>query len=199
MFLLFETIRIEDGVPKHLPFHQARIGRTWLEAEYPGTPPDLGAAITVPEEFSTGLVQCTVEYTLEITEIRFRHYRRKEIRTLRAVEDNEVNYRFKYRDRSKLDGLYSENKTYDDIIIVKGGMVTDSSMANLIFYTGTEWHTPLTPLLKGTTRERLLQEGSLLEVSIRKTDILGYQGCKLINAMRYPEEQELIPAGNIFF
>lgn len=199
MFLLFETIRIEKGEPKHLSFHQDRINRIWLEAGYSGSAPDLGNSITVPKEFTSGLVQCTVEYNLEIAEIRFSPYTRKEIHTLQVVEDDAIDYHFKFRDRSRLDALCRKNKTYDDIIIIKNRMVTDSSMANLLFYTGSEWHTPSTPLLKGTTRERLMKEGSIREVPIRATDILSYKGCKLINVMRYPEEQELIPAENIFF
>ena len=73
-------------------------------------------------------------------------------------------------------------KENEDIIIVKNGFVTDSSFSNLIFFDGKEWYTPSTPLLKGTTRARLLNEKKITERVIKIEDIKNYKSISLINA-----------------
>lgn len=70
-------------------------------------------------------------------------------------------------------------------------------MSNLIFFDGRDWVTPANPLLKGTCRNRLLAEGSITGREIAPGDLVNYLGCKLINAMREPEEEELIPVSEI--
>jgi 4-amino-4-deoxychorismate lyase len=72
-------------------------------------------------------------------------------------------------------------------------------MSNLVFFDGTRWLTPSTPLLPGTCRERLLSDGKISERRIRQEDLYLYQGVKLINAMRELDEEEFIPIGNIHF
>ena len=86
----------------------------------------------------------------------------------------------------------------DDIVIVKNGYLADTSISNLVFFNGTDWITPEKPLLAGVTRERLLAEGRIRTGNIRVTDLDQYTGCKLINAMRYPEEETLIPVRSVF-
>ena len=69
-------------------------------------------------------------------------------------------------------------------MIVKNGMVTDSSICNIVFFDGHKWITPESPLLKGTTRERLIKSGRIKQHNIRVSEISNYQYFKLINAMR---------------
>ena len=71
----------------------------------------------------------------------------------------------------------------DDIIIVKDGLITDASYANLIFWDGENWFTPNTPLLKGVQREKLLKDGLIQEKEIKPSDLASYQKVALINAM----------------
>ena len=85
----------------------------------------------------------------------------------------------------------------DDILIVMNGLITDTSLSNLVFYNGATWVTPKKPLLKGTCRERLLEEGQITECDIHVNEINRFIGCKLINAMRLPEEEEMIMISNL--
>ena len=55
----------------------------------------------------------------------------------------------------------------DDILIVKNGLLTDTSIANIALYDGNDWYTPLHPLLKGTKRAELLDKGVLKEKEIK--------------------------------
>jgi 4-amino-4-deoxychorismate lyase len=72
-------------------------------------------------------------------------------------------------------------------------------MSNIIFFDGLSWVTPARPLLKGTCRERLLASGLILERDISVNDLSGFTGCKLINAMRDPEREAVIPTERIIF
>ena len=72
----------------------------------------------------------------------------------------------------------------DDILIIKDLLVTDTSIANIAFETsGGEWITPKNPLLKGTTRARLLDEGKLKEADIRVHELRSFTKVALLNAM----------------
>jgi len=71
----------------------------------------------------------------------------------------------------------------DDILIIKKGLVSDTSIANIAFYDGKLWFTPKAALLKGTCRTRLLLEGKIIEKEIRVEDIKKYKKIALMNAM----------------
>jgi 4-amino-4-deoxychorismate lyase len=192
MCRLFETIRIEGGVPRHLALHEARMMRTAEERWGVHLVPDLEARIRVPAELSAGTVRCNVFYERTILDIHFQPYEKKIIRSLRAVVCDDIDYSIKSADRTRLDSLLALRDGCDEIIIIKNGMVTDTSMSNLIFYDGTGWITPSDALLKGTCRERLLAEGRIREAPVRADEIGNYAGCKLINAMRDPEEESMV-------
>ena len=68
-------------------------------------------------------------------------------------------------------GLYDLRNDCDDILIVKRGMVTDSSYANIVFRRGKRWYTPWSALLKGTMRLNLLERNKIYEEEIRVEDL----------------------------
>jgi len=86
----------------------------------------------------------------------------------------------------------------DDILIVKRGLVTDSSYANIVFRRGKHWYTPWSALLKGTQRTKLLERDVIHEEEIRVEDIETFETFKLINAMLEFESPE-IDVSNIVF
>jgi 4-amino-4-deoxychorismate lyase len=86
----------------------------------------------------------------------------------------------------------------DDILIVKRGMVTDSSYSNVVFRGSYgNWVTPATYLLPGTRRASLIQQGLISETDISINDITKYTELKLINAMMGLDDTEGIPVKNI--
>ena len=89
----------------------------------------------------------------------------------------------KYSDRSLINKLFDQRGSCDEIIIIKNGKVTDCSIGNLIFRQGKKWYTPDSPLLLGTQREKLLQEGKIQERTIFQEDIVNFDEIKIINAM----------------
>lgn len=198
MFRLFETIRITNGIPLHLSWHERRMNRARNEIWKLTEPVILAPRILVPDSLSAGIVRCNIEYGPDIQAIHFMQYKKRKIASLKLIISNSADYHVKYRDRTLLESLLERRGDCDEIIIVKDGLITDTSMSNLIFFDGISWFTPSTPLLAGTCRDRLLAEGKIEERPIRLSDLNIYQGIKLINALRDPDEEEFIPISNIY-
>ena len=97
-----------------------------------------------------------------------------------------------------LNSLLKYKDGCDDILIIKNGLITDISFANICFYNGKNWYTPSTPLLKGTCREKLLKQNSIIEKEIGISDLDYFSHFTIINAMRGEELSELIPVKKIF-
>ncbi len=193
MSLLFETIRIENGKIRYPEEHEKRMlcsGNALFGAK---DPISLDQVIRIPGEFSSGIVRCRVDYGIKIDMVKFTPYRLKTLKKFQIVLNDEIEYPFKYSDRSALESLLRDKKTADEIILVQDGLITDTSYSNLIFYDGLNWITPSTPLLHGTCRERLIREGKITERKISLQDLYSFSGFKIINAMIYPEDMEMIP------
>jgi 4-amino-4-deoxychorismate lyase len=197
MCLLFETIRIYKGLIIYPEWHEARMSLSQRELWNLHGPLLLSEIVKVPEEWKTGLVQCNVTYGSEMKSITYKAYLKRPVKSLKLVECNNINYHLKKSDRTILDDLFSRKGDCDEIIIIKKGFITDTSISNLIFLDGKNWVTPKMPLLNGTCRQRLLKEGKISEMEIRFEDIRKFSGLKLINAMRFPEEEEIILMSNV--
>jgi 4-amino-4-deoxychorismate lyase len=198
MSLLVETIRSEDGILKNVVFHNERLLRSLYGIFGLKTIIDLEKIITVPEIAKKGLFKCRVEYDREIRNIEFLPYEFRQVKTLKLIENNTIDYTYKYVDRSAIEKLMSGRNGCDDILIIRNGYVTDSSFANLIFKDSSEnWVTPSTYLLQGTRRTNLLRSGLISEARIRLQDLTDYSEVKLINAMIDIADSESIPVTNI--
>ena len=93
--------------------------------------------------------------------------------------------------------LFEKRSDCDDILIVKNGWITDSFSANVVFYDGTKWWTSGTPLLCGTQRARLINEGKISVCNISRNDIPKFKLAGLINAMQDLENMPVIPVDRI--
>jgi len=171
---LLETIKCLDGIVYHLDYHQQRVNTS---RKVLGFDSALQLKLDPPKE---GLFRCRIIYEESIEKIEYLAYQQKKIQSFKLVHSN-INYALKYEDRSELNLLMSEDA--DEIIIIQNNLITDTSIANLCFYDGKEWLTPKTPLLKGTTRQRLLDEKRIKEADIQVSDIKNYEKIALINAM----------------
>ena len=84
----------------------------------------------------------------------------------------------------------------DDVLIVRHGLLTDTSIANIALWNGCEWHTPAQPLLAGTQRRYLLDTGQIKETDIPVASLGNYRHIRLFNALIPFGEVEL-PVGQI--
>ena len=199
MYPLIETIKCDNGIFFNKEFHQLRFEKA--QTEYFRIQPEINLfeCIEIPEFAKTGLFRCRVTYTNKIENIEFFPHQYREIRRLKLVEDNFIDYGFKFANRENLSVLFEKKGTCDDILIVKNGFITDSFTANPVFFDGQKWWTPDTPLLPGTMRARLLNEKRIFECRITPEDLRKYEKAGLINAMQDMENMPVIPSQNISF
>jgi 4-amino-4-deoxychorismate lyase len=80
------------------------------------------------------------------------------VSSLHLIESDTINYTYKSTHREELNALYAQRGMADDILIVKDGYLTDTSIANIALYDGHTWFTPAHPLLQGTKRAELLND-----------------------------------------
>ena len=198
MFPLVETIKVLNGKIYNLLYHQRRLEYS-LEVYFKKKPFFLlQNVITIPEEFSKGLVKLRFLYTKDDYKLEFHYYKPRKISTLKVIENNKIWYSLKFADRSQINSLLKQRGDYDDILIVKNKCITDTSIANIVFYNNNEWITPAWPLLKGTCRNKLLEEGIIKAEIIQVNDLHKFKSFCLINAMICGDLLP-IPIENIYF
>ena len=197
MYRFIETIQLLNGELKNLEFHQARFERTRSEALGLKKHPMLSEVIEVPDGLDLGLLKCRVIYEKQILRIEYEPQRAHQVRTLKLVYSDSIEYGFKYEDRSELEKLFHQRGTCDDILVVKNGCITDSFYANVVFWDGEVWITSDTPLLPGTMRASLLSKGQIIKDRITPNDLNIFDKLKLINAMNELQLAPEIPIDSI--
>lgn len=181
--LCFETICVENRILKNLSYHEARLNHT-RSALYGFTDPwNLSELLSIPDSLENGLYKCRVAYEREIDNIKWELYAPRTIRKIRRVYHDTIDYAFKYDDRAALNMLFEQRGNADEILIIKNKLVTDSCYCNTAFFDGKRWFTPSAPLLHGTQRAFLLDNGTLEEAEIKEDAIFGFSHIKLFNAM----------------
>lgn len=175
-----ETIRVEDGVIKNLEYHQRRYAQT-LKALSNLKPQRLEDFIDAPKN---GLFRCRLIYNIDNNNIfvEFIEYKKRDINKLKLIESDIV-YPFKSLNRDNLDALFAKKGECDDVLIVKDGLVLDTTIANIAFFDGKTWLTPHKPLLEGTTISRYLNLGYLSRAKVGVDDLLSFKKVALLNAM----------------
>ncbi len=123
--------------------------------------------------------------------VEYAPYSMRNISSLKVVEDNTIAYDYKSTDRSSLNTLVEKKGSSDDIIIVKYGLLTDTSFTNLAIFDGKHWTTPIHPLLPGTKRAALLDKGIIHEADITLEDLRKANKVSLFNAMIEFGEMEI--------
>lgn len=198
MSLLLESIKLQDGVFNNLSYHEQRMnrslkvlcgtdGRFDLEEFLEG--------LSFPHE---GLFKCRLLYDDVTRDVEFVAYTPRPVRTLKIVESDRITYSYKYADRKEFDRLFEKRNGCDDILIIKKGLVTDTSYANIVFKRENHWYTPWSPLLKGTMRAFLLERDIIIEEQIKLDEIETFDCFRLVNAMLAFDSPEQAISGIIF-
>ena len=191
MYPFFESIRLLDGVPENLSYHQARVNRTI--SDHRGVPIDLELLIQQENLPAQGLHKWRVSYnTRGDTKSVIQTYTAHHPSKIKLMDADHIIYRYKYENREAIHQLLSKSGACD-IIMVRKGMLTDASYANVAFYNGIEWHTPEIPMLEGTQRAKLIDLSLLKSKNIHIDDLRQYQYFKRINALMTWEEAPNLP------
>jgi len=171
----FETIKCEDKEIFNLDFHNLRIART------------IGKNIDLNEyvyPINSKLLKCKVIFNDdEVEDVIYNEYKKREIKSFKIIYDDKIEYSKKYLNREYLDRLFEQKGISDEIIIIKDGFVTDTTIANIAIYDGINWLTPKKPLLNGTTRERYLKLENIFEKDITLEELKSAKKIALMNAM----------------
>jgi 4-amino-4-deoxychorismate lyase len=127
-------------------------------------------------------VKCSIHYHNEIISISFERYIPKVINSLKLVNAS-PDYAFKFSDRRELNNLLNLREECEEVLIVRNGYITDTTYSNVVLQKGDELYTPHNPILNGTKRQKLLQEGSISEKIIKIESLKEYSRIYLINTM----------------
>lgn len=186
-----ETIHVENGRILRASLHNQRMNTTRHFFFGPDIPDYNLEEILQETSLYQQRTRCRVIYGKEIEEISFLPYCPRPVQSLRIINHDTLDYSFKYADRSEINQLYEQRNEQDDILIVKQGRITDTSIGNIALFDGYQWVTPKYPLLKGTHRADLIAQGIIVEKDLLLTDLQSYQQVCIFNAMLEFEEIKL--------
>lgn len=176
----FETIKVIDGEHLNLPYHQNRYENT-LNSFGKTNYEKLESYFKAP---LVGLYRCKIIYDLDsIKDIQYYEYKKKKVESLKIIYDDKINYSLKSTNRKYIDILYEQREMCDDILIVKNGYITDTSIANIALYKDGLWYSPKKVLLSGTTRQRYIESSKIILKDISVDELSSFTSVALLNAM----------------
>lgn len=177
--MFFETIKIQNKQIQNIKYHNARFQKTIKNYYGIDTHILLEEYIDV-SELSSDIHKCKIIYTNKIIKVEYSAYHIKQIKKIKLIYNNTQEYKYKFTNRKHIDII---PEGFDEIIFVKNGLITDSSVANVAILVGNDWITPLSPLLKGTMRQKLLDTHQIIVENITVDMITNASKIAFLNAM----------------
>ena len=183
MYQFFESICVKNGLVYNLNHHQNRVDKTLKAFDHSNLMLpifDIVKTITIPTD---GLYKLRISYDLTGNyQFKILPYQYKIISSFALIDTKGNNYQFKFENRDWIDAALKSSGSAE-IIMHHDGLIKDSSYANIVFYDGIDWFTPASPLLEGTQRAKLIQEGLIHPKPLFIKDLKKYKKFKCINAM----------------
>lgn len=192
MYPLIESIKLRDGEFFRLPYHQERIDRGLAQCCVERSSMDLQSLLEKSDSPRYGLYKCRLLFGTEGESLEFQPYVMRNIRTLALKEVDWPTRDYKSTDRQHYDAAFASRGEADDVLFVRGGLLTDTSYANIAVFDGQKWKTPRMPLLVGTQRAFLLEKGFVTEADIPVEFLNESPRIRLFNAMIEFGELELV-------
>ena len=181
-----ETLLIKNGKIQNLKYHLNRMEKTFKYFKWKINKLRIENGewrINDKLRIENGEWRIRVTYNqFGIKNIETFPIKKRNFKKFKIVKIN-FDYKFKYKNRKQFSILNSQFSIYDEFILVKNNLITDTTISNLAFFTGKEWITPKFPLLKGTKREELLEKGFLKEENIHVYDLAYFKKIAMINAI----------------
>ncbi len=194
--LFSEVVKVLDGKYLDMSYHLARMDKTMHAFFNTSIHIELREE-DIPKELQLGLTKCRILYSCDDIKIEYERYNFKGIKTLKLVKDNAINYAYKYANRGRFDHLLDKKGECDDILIIKNGLITDTSFTNIVLENEDGLFTPTSYLLEGTKRRALLETGRIKETIVKPEDLGNYSKLYLINAMITLEDNISIPTSSV--
>jgi 4-amino-4-deoxychorismate lyase len=179
----FETIRYENGTFWNLEFHNRRLNKTRRDIFGRESSLDLRDYLEYPSNTTNlSIVRYKVIYNENVLGVDIFEYKPKMISSIEIIVDDKIEYGYKSLDRSFIEKYVSDSSA-DEVLFVKGGLITDTSIANIAIFDGQGWITPKVPLLNGTTRSRYLYEDKITQKDIGVEELVRAKKIAFMNAM----------------
>jgi 4-amino-4-deoxychorismate lyase len=183
MSQFFESICVKDGIAENLSFHQARVNKTLDEFNASNNSIELVSIVHQLSISKEGLFKLRISYDLNGNyQVKLAPYQYKLIQNFALVDIKGHRYDYKDENRDWINDALSQSGS-DEIMMHDNGLIKDCSYTNIVFYDGVNWYTPESPLLPGTQRAKLIQEGLILTKALHVKDIPSFVKFKCINAM----------------
>lgn len=196
MSRFIESIKVEDREIFLADLHQKRVNHTFTNFGK-DTVLDILSLYETLEHGENGLFKFRIVYDLDgPISAKLIPYAVSEIKTMRLVVNNSINYAYKFEDRREFDKMKAKAKT-DEIVIVKNNHITDSSIGNLLFRKGKNWFTPNTCLLNGVQRQHLLKTKKISETEITVENLREFSHFQIINALNEFDDEVIYPVEEI--
>lgn len=186
MYQFIETIYWRNDEMPLLYWHEQRFAKTQMAHFGKKIHLSLSELITLKSPRSllhNQVYKIRVLYTENDVSIEFQPYQKKEINRLHVVGNDTIDYSFKYSDRASLEQMRIPFEQDEEIVIVKDGLLTDTSFTNIALFDGEKWQTPKMPLLEGTQRAFLLEQKTITPAPIAVDNLHRYTTIRLFNAM----------------
>lgn len=181
MSRFIETICFENGQYPLLSLHQQRVNKAFA-CHFPGEKPHVLSEVLPQLDFS-GKYKVRMEYDHKSMDIEWSGHHKREIRSIKLIPHDSIDYAHKYADRSELKALYDQRGEADEVLIIKQGCVTDAFYYNPVFRDGERWYCPDTYLLNGVRRQLLIMSGKVEIMKIAESDIFHFNKISLVNAL----------------
>lgn len=184
MYRFLESVRIECGLPVNLSYHITRMMKAvpanYHMQELIQNLPDI---LKVSDLLKDTVVKARLLYDETGYSVEFLPYHKKQIDQLILKSGDNIRYNHKFTDRLQLEQLREGLAETAEVLIVKNGRLTDTSYCNIALFDGNEWVTPVYPLLKGTQRQLLLDNGIIKRKNVTAAEVNQYQKIRLFNAL----------------
>ena len=183
MSQFFESIRVKDGIAEQLGFHQLRVNKTLKAFDASNHSIELASIVQQLVLPADGLFKLRISYDLNGNyEAKCNSYQYRQINDFALVDIKGHRYDYKYANRDWINEALAQSGK-DEIMMHDAGFIKDCSYTNIVFYDGANWYTPHSPLLEGTQRTKLIQEGIIITKVLHVDELPNFQKFKCINAM----------------
>lgn len=198
MFRLIESIRIENGEPQLLEFHQKRLNKAFKHLFNGVGEINIAELLANQKLPQSGTYKFRLLYNRDKHDFEMIPYSTPKINSLILIKDDDLYYPYKYEKRSALDRHKVKCEEEQDFIIVRKGLLTDGYFYNIVLIDKSKKAkvTPKDPLLKGVMRENLLKKREISLANITVKDLKKFSEIHLINALN-PLGKIVVPVESI--
>jgi 4-amino-4-deoxychorismate lyase len=198
MSRFIETLRVENGRISLLSYHKGRVERTQSHFGFQaGIDWEKWEENALMWPKNQGIAKLRIVYGVEGYKGEFLPYAPLQIEKLHLVEASSWEYSYKYEDRTFLENTKKGFADNEEVLLCKAGLIAESSFANIVFWNGEKWITPLDVFLEGTRRQFLLDQGKVEARRIQANELRTFSHWQLINALRDLDEFPSQPIAGI--